>query len=421
MQRMQLSERGFREIISHEAIVPYCYVDSVGVLTWGVGHTAGAGEPNPADLQMGLAYKIEDVIDVLRHDVRKFEARVNRALRVKVSQHQFDALVSFDFNTGGIERAALTRHINTGDLAAAAEAFMSWSKPPEVVGRRRKEQKLFRDGAYSSDGFCSVYPADQKGRVLWRKGKRHHIDDILSGIVTPPMPEPRPEIPAERPIEDVTRLEEVDVDEPANRLPPPRELEPLGAPAYAGDEFPLRVGSHGRRVAELQRHLDRLDYPTNVDGARDEQGSGFGNMTRDSVLAWQADNGFTPTGAVDAEMFDFIRTSQRPRPLSQKRLETTVEDLRREGDKPIGFIDRMKANLWWFLGLLGIGGAERETGVIDRLTQGTDSGVLRMGLDFVGANRGTFILIGIVCLGVWWFTRKIERARVAEKRSGRVI
>ena len=51
-----------------------------------------------------------------------------------VAQHEFDALTSFDFNTGGIDRATLVRHLSSGDRAKAATAFMNWSKPP-VNGR----------------------------------------------------------------------------------------------------------------------------------------------------------------------------------------------------------------------------------------------------------------------------------------------
>ena len=64
------------------------------------------------------------------------------------------------------------RLINAGDKKTAAKQFLSWKKPPEIMGRRKKEQKLFAEGAYSNGGKATVYPADAKGKVMWSKGKR---------------------------------------------------------------------------------------------------------------------------------------------------------------------------------------------------------------------------------------------------------
>lgn len=47
----------------------------------------------------------------------------NEAVTVRLEQHEFDALVSFDFNTGGIYRANLTKQLNTGNRVKAAQSF----------------------------------------------------------------------------------------------------------------------------------------------------------------------------------------------------------------------------------------------------------------------------------------------------------
>src|ERR1019366_5534243 len=77
---------------------------------------------------------------------------VGGAVHVPISQTENNALCSFDFNTGGIFVAHLTALLNQGNHAAAADAFMGWSEPPDVIGRRKNEQALFRSGTYSSDG-----------------------------------------------------------------------------------------------------------------------------------------------------------------------------------------------------------------------------------------------------------------------------
>jgi lysozyme len=167
---VKLSKQGAMELIGHEAIVQTKYRDSKNLWTIGVGHTRAAGEPDPATYTEVMPLK--EVFKLFQKDVQKYADDVNAALKVPVSQSEFDALVSFHFNTGGINRASLVKSINAGDKKTAAKQFLSWKKPPEIMGRRKKEQKLFAEGAYSNGGKATVYPADAKRKVMWSKGKR---------------------------------------------------------------------------------------------------------------------------------------------------------------------------------------------------------------------------------------------------------
>jgi len=168
---MKTSDAGLFALALHEGIVPAPYRDSVGVWTYGIGHTLGAGYPDPAKMQRGMPSSLDaalrDVFDLFRRDIAKYEAGVNRAVKVPVSQAQFDALVSFHYNTGAIGRASLVGALNGGDRAAAAAGFMSWSKPAEIIPRRKAEQALFRDGTYPT-GSANVWQADAAGRVTWK-------------------------------------------------------------------------------------------------------------------------------------------------------------------------------------------------------------------------------------------------------------
>lgn len=164
-----VSKEGLMELIGHEAIVQSRYKDSVGVWTIGVGHTKAAGSPDPKTFNGAMP--IKDVFALLAKDLAKYEAAVNKALKVEVTQPEFDALVSFHFNTGGIAKASLVKSLNAGDRAKAAAEFLNWKKPPEILGRRRKEQALFAKGVYAGGGKATVYPADAAGRVQWKKGK----------------------------------------------------------------------------------------------------------------------------------------------------------------------------------------------------------------------------------------------------------
>ncbi len=177
------SRAGLIEIASHEGIVTSPYRDSVGVWTVGIGHTASAGPPNPAIDRR--EYPIAEVMAIFARDIAKFEARVNRAFKVALKQHEFDAAVSFDFNTGGIFRASWVKDINAGNRTAARKAFMRWRKPPEIVPRRQKECDLFFKGRYSSGGQATVYPASPGGRVLWKKGRRVEVGRLMRDALRP--------------------------------------------------------------------------------------------------------------------------------------------------------------------------------------------------------------------------------------------
>lgn len=199
---MKVSREGLIEIASHEGIVTSPYRDSVGVWTVGIGHTASAGNPHPKIDRRELT--IAEVIEIFARDVAKFERRVNRAFKVKLKQSEFDAAVSFDFNTGGIFKASWVKDINAGNRAAAKKAFMRWRKPPEIIPRRQKECDLFFGGKYTSRGRATVYPASASGRVLWNKGKSVDVgrlmDDATAPRTEPPVkPATTDQIPSQKP------------------------------------------------------------------------------------------------------------------------------------------------------------------------------------------------------------------------------
>lgn len=166
---MKLSDKGLLEIAEHEGIVPAPYKDSVGVWTYGIGHTAAAGGLDPAGMPMGMPANMDaaigEALEVFRQDVGKYEKRVNDAIDVPLQQHEFDALVSFDFNTGGIFRAKLRHEINAGN-ANAADRFMGWTRPPEIRKRRMAEMSLFKSGNYDANGTTiPVWRVDGKGNL----------------------------------------------------------------------------------------------------------------------------------------------------------------------------------------------------------------------------------------------------------------
>lgn len=180
---MQTSTAGLMALISHEGIVLSRYKDSVGVWTIGVGHTKAAGNPDPATYQGALT--VAEALGLLRHDIVKYEAAVNKAIKVPLAQHEFDALVSFHYNTGAIARASLAKSINAGNKALAAKQFMNWTKPAEITKRREAERDLFARGVYPKP-VATLYPATPDGKVQWKKGVR--VDLVSAVAASKPTP-----------------------------------------------------------------------------------------------------------------------------------------------------------------------------------------------------------------------------------------
>ncbi|WP_159728410.1 lysozyme [Methylosinus sp. Ce-a6] len=139
---MRMSADGRAKLIKREGFKTRAYRDSVGVWTIGVGHTSAAGAPV---VTPGLVVSKADVDAILSRDLGQYERAVNEAVRTPLSQGQFDALTSLCFNigVGAFEKSSVVKRLNAYDYAGAADAFLLWNKPKEIIGRRRGERAQF--------------------------------------------------------------------------------------------------------------------------------------------------------------------------------------------------------------------------------------------------------------------------------------
>ena len=139
---MRTSENGLALIRQFEGLRLSAYLCPAGIPTIGYGSTAG--------VQMGQAITAARAEELLREDVRQFEAAVSRLVKVPLTQGQYDALTSFAFNLGAksLEQSTLLRLLNAGDYSGAAAQFDRWvyasgKKLPGLVKRRAAERALF--------------------------------------------------------------------------------------------------------------------------------------------------------------------------------------------------------------------------------------------------------------------------------------
>lgn len=145
---MKASEKAYALIKEFEGLKLNSYKDFGGVWTIGYGHTRTAA-PN-------MKIKKEDAEKLLRDDIERVELIINQLVKVPLSQNQFDALVSFVYNIGGLKfrKSNLLWQLNLGKYEKAAEEFLKWTKAkdpktgqyvtlPGLLRRRKKELELF--------------------------------------------------------------------------------------------------------------------------------------------------------------------------------------------------------------------------------------------------------------------------------------
>lgn len=180
----KVSDSGLLALARHEGVVPAPYRDVRNIWTFGIGHTAAAGGPDPATLPRGMPVDLDAAISrafrLFRQDLARSEAEVARAVTVPLAPHEFDALVSFHYNTGAIARATLTARLNAGDRAAAARAFLNWRRPAAIIPRREAERDLFREACYPI-GPIPVWGVDATGHLdLSRPARSLSESDALA-------------------------------------------------------------------------------------------------------------------------------------------------------------------------------------------------------------------------------------------------
>ena len=147
---MQTSENGVKAIIAFEGMELNAYLCPAGVWTIGVGHT---GDVDGKPIRKGLLITQAKAKELLRSDLAKVEKCINsQPFAAKLTQGQFDALVSFVFNigTGAFQTSTLRRKLCVGEDASVE--FGKWvygtvngkkEKLPGLVHRREKEREMF--------------------------------------------------------------------------------------------------------------------------------------------------------------------------------------------------------------------------------------------------------------------------------------
>jgi len=147
---MKTSKKGLDLIKRFEGWSSTPYLDPVGIPTIGYGFTyylPSRQKVTMKDKPLTLAQGDE----MLRQVLVTYENDVNRLVKAKLNQNQFDALVSFTYNLGGSNLASSTLlkkiNINSCDSSIGQE-FVKWvyaggKKYDGLIRRRKEEAKLY--------------------------------------------------------------------------------------------------------------------------------------------------------------------------------------------------------------------------------------------------------------------------------------
>ncbi len=160
---MIISDRCLQSIKINEGVRLKPYLDHILLFTTGVGHLIAPPEHMKMTLDERKAAKAkgellcpaewnrtlsnEEVDQILRSDLRRFESGVLRYCPSGITQGRFDALVSFAFNCGlgTLQRSSIRMRHNRGDFEGAAMAFLLYTKAAGIVNkgltRRRNEER----------------------------------------------------------------------------------------------------------------------------------------------------------------------------------------------------------------------------------------------------------------------------------------
>lgn len=138
---LKTGKAGINLIKQFEGCRLQAYKCPAGVQTIGYGHTGG--------VKPGQAISQAQADAILLVDLEKFEKNVNKYQeKYKFSQSEFDALVSFAFNLGSIDKLTAGGTRNRKEIA---EKMLQYNKAggkelPGLTRRRKAERDLFLSG-----------------------------------------------------------------------------------------------------------------------------------------------------------------------------------------------------------------------------------------------------------------------------------
>ena len=146
---MKISSRGLELIKDFEGFSSTAYLCPAKIPTIGWGNTF---YEDGTKVKLGDQISKTDALKLLEVVAnRDFADKKYSAIKVPVTQNQFDAMVSLAYNigVGNFLKSTLLKKLNLKDYIGASNEFLKWNKSggKELLGltrRRKREQDLFK-------------------------------------------------------------------------------------------------------------------------------------------------------------------------------------------------------------------------------------------------------------------------------------
>jgi lysozyme len=141
---MKTSQKGLTLIKKFEGFSDKEYICPAGKITIGYGHVILPNEDFPQPMT-----RLDGEL-LLKKDLEPRESALNKFLKVKINQNQFDALISLIYNIGveNFKNSTLLNFINNKLFDKIPSQFRRWKYINKVVSkgllaRREEEIKLW--------------------------------------------------------------------------------------------------------------------------------------------------------------------------------------------------------------------------------------------------------------------------------------
>jgi len=144
---MKIDKTGRDFIYKEEGVVLSAYLDQVGIPTIGVGFTYYPGTGKK--IKMGEKITQKQCDEIFDQIIKLYEEGVNGAIKVVLTQNQFNALVSLCFNIGvtAFTKSTLVKKINAkspiGEIEKWLLVWCNAGGKPILLPRRKREFKLY--------------------------------------------------------------------------------------------------------------------------------------------------------------------------------------------------------------------------------------------------------------------------------------
>jgi lysozyme len=152
---MRISAAGLDLTKHFESCFLRAYQDGGGVWTIGWGHTGLKHQDGT--VKRGRVITRAEADQLLEYDMHNHTVDIFKYVTIELAQNEFDALVSWNFNTGGLMirgrngkmgPSTLLKKLNAGDLQGAADEFLKWNKDngkrvDGLTRRRLAEREMF--------------------------------------------------------------------------------------------------------------------------------------------------------------------------------------------------------------------------------------------------------------------------------------